>query len=137
MNILFLCVANSARSQMAEGLAKKLFAEKAVVKSAGSKPSQVNSFAIKALKDLGIDISQNESKPITDVLGDDIDLVITLCAEEVCPVVPSKVRKEHWPFSDPAKAEGSDLVKLENFIAVRNQIKAKLIEFGKDENLLN
>lgn len=100
MNILFLCVANSARSQMAEGLARSLFAGNATVSSAGSEPTKVNPFAIEAMKKIGIDISSHLSKPISETLTDDIDLVITLCADEVCPVVPGATKKEHWPFQD-------------------------------------
>jgi protein-tyrosine-phosphatase/catechol 2,3-dioxygenase-like lactoylglutathione lyase family enzyme len=100
--ILFLCVANSARSQMAEGLARAMLGDAAVVMSAGSSPSRVNPFAIGAMADKGIDISGHASKSVADIDPTSIDLVITLCAEEVCPVLPGRVKHLHWPIADPA-----------------------------------
>ena len=100
MNILFLCVANSARSQLAEGIAKKLFGTKANIESAGSVPSgKVQPWAVKVLSESGIDISQNWSKSIDQLsheFVEQLDFVITLCAEEVCPVLPSKAKRLHW-----------------------------------------
>lgn len=136
MKILFLCVANSARSQMAEGLARNLYDDKAVVASAGSEPSKVNPFAIRAMKKIGIDITSHYSKPISEVLSDDIDLVVTLCADEVCPIVPTSTKKEHWPFKDPAAASGSEEGILTSFELIRDQIKAQLVDFGRRANLL-
>jgi arsenate reductase (thioredoxin) len=100
--ILFLCVANSARSQMAEGLARDLFGSEAEVVSAGSKPSELNPLAVTAMAELGIDISSHYSKAVSDLDAASFDLVITLCADEVCPVLPGKVKRLHWPISDPA-----------------------------------
>ncbi len=97
MKILFLCVANSARSQMAEGLAKNIFGDKAEIQSAGSQPSgKVNPIAIEALKEIGIDISKNYSKFYDELPAKffaDLDYVITLCADEVCPVLSSQKQK--------------------------------------------
>ena len=135
MKILFLCVANSARSQMAEGLARSLYGDKAVVLSAGSEPSKVNPFAIQAMKNMGVDIALHYSKPIDAVLADDVDLVVTLCADEVCPVVPKSTRKLHWPFKDPAAVKGSDAEILKSFEDIRDEIRFKLIEFGKENGL--
>ncbi|MGZ3722228.1 MAG: arsenate reductase ArsC, partial [Bdellovibrionales bacterium] len=107
MKILFMCVANSARSQLAEGLAKKLFPE-AEIKSAGSMPGNLNPYAVAAMKEVGIDISANYSKSYADLSPDfaaSLDYVITLCAEEVCPRVVSNAKKLHWPFADPATQE--------------------------------
>ncbi len=136
MNILFLCVANSARSQMAEGLARTLFKDKAKVLSAGSEPKTVNPFALKAMAEVDVDISDQFSKSIDSVLSDDIDLVVTLCADEVCPTVPLKTKKLHWPFPDPAAVDGTDSEILESFKEVREAIKEKLIEFGKAQGLI-
>lgn len=136
MKILFLCVANSARSQMAEGLARNLYGHKAMVASAGSEPSKVNPFAIQAMQNIGIDITSHHSKAIDQVLSDDIDLVVTLCEDEVCPVVPSSTRKEHWPFPDPAAASGSAAEILKRFEEVRDDIRKKLILFGKESHLI-
>lgn len=137
MNILFLCVANSARSQMAEGLARSLFAGRAAISSAGSEPTKVNPSAIEAMKKIGLDISGHVSKQISEALTDDIDLVITLCADEVCPVVPVSVKKEHWPFQDPAAVKGSYEEVLAGFEQVRDQIRDRLVRFGKDKNLID
>lgn len=121
---------------MAEGLAKHLFGSKAKILSAGSEPSKINPFAVQAMRDIGIDISSQHSKPIAEALSDDIDLVVTLCADEVCPVVPGSTKKAHWPFSDPVSATGSEAEMLQNFATIRDQIKRKLLEFGSANDLL-
>ncbi len=136
MKILFLCVANSARSQMAEGLARYLFNTNISISSAGSEPAKVNPHAIDAMSRIGIDISSHYSKSIESMLSDDTDLVITLCADEVCPIVPESVKRNHWPFPDPAAATGSKEEVLANFGHIRDQIKEKLIEFGKEHEIL-
>ncbi len=128
MKVLFMCVANSARSQMAEGLAKKLFAGKAEFYSAGSRPSFVNPYAIKALREIDIDISTARSKLVEDIGVRDFDLVITLCAEEVCPIyLLGQAKQLHWPFPDPA-AEESPQQAAKLFASVRDQIAARLSE---------
>jgi len=129
MNILFLCVANSARSQMAEGLARAMFGPKARVQSAGSKPTRVNPFAIRALAEVGIDISGHSSKSVADIDLPRIDLVITLCAEEVCPVLPVKVKRLHWPIADPAGKGGTAEEELERFREAREAIRGHLEAF--------
>lgn len=137
MNILFMCVANSARSQLAEGLAKQLFGDSVWVESAGSEPKTPNPFAIEALSEIGIDISKHHSKSINDLSPKflaGLDYVITLCAEEVCPVMPSqRAKKLHWPFPDPASTEPfSRDVMLKRFRETRDNIKTRLIQFKKD-----
>ena len=127
MNILFLCVANSARSQMAEGLARNVLGNDFQVQSAGSNPSKVNPLAIKAMKEAGIDISKHRSKSVKEIDLAKINLVITLCADEVCPVLPIKTKKLHWPIQDPAGHDGTEEEQLEYFRKAREQIKA-LIE---------
>ncbi|MGC9271357.1 VOC family protein [Acidiphilium sp.] len=104
-NILFLCVANSARSQMAEGLARAALGDDFRIFSAGSKPSKVNPYAIEAMAEQGIDISEHVSKSVDTIDPASIDLVITLCAEEVCPVLPGRVQRLHWPIPDPASSD--------------------------------
>lgn len=101
--ILFMCVANSARSQMAEGLARDMMGAGVTVLSAGSAPATVNPYAIEAMAELGIDISGHRSKSVDEIDPAAIDLVVTLCAEEVCPVLPGRVRRLHWPIADPAR----------------------------------
>jgi arsenate reductase (thioredoxin) len=126
--ILFLCVANSARSQMAEGLARSLYGSAAVVASAGSKPSRVNPYAIEVMKEVGIDLAAHHSKSVEDVDPANVDVVITLCAEEVCPVFLGKAKRVHWPIPDPASddpALGRDEL-LGRFRTARDTIRGKL-----------
>lgn len=124
MKILFLCVANSARSQMAEGLARAVFGARAEVMSAGSVPTHVNPLAITALAEVGIDISGHTSKSVDDVDAGSMDLIITLCADEVCPVVPGRVKRLHWPLPDPAAAPPDQA--LQKFRDVRDEIARRL-----------
>jgi arsenate reductase len=131
-NVLFVCVANSARSQMAEGLARKLLGPDFEVQSAGSQPAKVNPFAIRALNEVEIDISKHYSKSTSDLSPDfiaQLDYVITLCAEEVCPVMISKAKKLHWPLPDPAGKGGTDEEQLERCRKIRNELSLKLKEF--------
>jgi arsenate reductase (thioredoxin) len=127
--ILFLCVANSARSQMAEGLARDLLGERAEVMSAGSQPATVNPWAVKAMAEIGIDLSGHRSKSVDEFDPADLDLVITLCAEEVCPILPAGVEHLHWPIPDPAVKDSallSDDQMLARFRSARDSILARL-----------
>ncbi|MEQ8357077.1 MAG: VOC family protein [Kiloniellaceae bacterium] len=128
MNILFLCVANSARSQMAEGLARHLLGGEARVRSAGSAPSQVNPYAVEAMAEIDIDISEQHSKAVDGIDPESVDLVVTLCAEEVCPVLPGRVRRLHWPIPDPASKNSSIAPEemRQRFRAARDQIKGRV-----------
>lgn len=127
-SILFLCVNNSARSQMAEGLARQVFGSDVRVQSAGSAPSTVNPFAVEAMAELGIDITGQRSKSVAEMDIRTIDLIVTLCAEEVCPVLPGKVRRLHWPISDPVAKDGSlpEEARQERFRTARDQIRMRL-----------
>jgi arsenate reductase (thioredoxin) len=133
VNILFMCVANSARSQLAEGLARQMFPN-AEIKSAGSHPGKLNPYAVTAMKEIGVDISQQYSKSFDNLAPTfiaEIDYIITLCAEEVCPViiVPS-ARKLHWPFPDPATNDALfDDEVLRRFRETRDSILARMKEF--------
>ena len=126
--VLFLCVANSARSQMAEGLARQILGAGVEVMSAGSLPSNVNPYAVEALAEIGIDISSHRSKSVDDIDAKGIDLVVTLCAEEVCPVLPGRVRRLHWPIADPVSKHRSRTPEemLTGFRTARDQIKARI-----------
>jgi arsenate reductase (thioredoxin) len=124
--ILFLCVANSARSQMAEGLAKKLFGDGVSIQSAGSNPSTVNPFAIRAMGEIGINISGQRSKSVDEIDPSTVDTVITLCAEEVCPVFLGKAERIHWPLPDPGNDAHTDEEKRQSFVAVRDEILLRL-----------
>jgi arsenate reductase len=103
--ILFLCVANSARSQMAEGLARHALGAAADIGSAGSRPSRINPYAVEAMAEIGIDISGQRSKSVDEIDTGRVDIVVTLCADEVCPVLPGRVRRLHWPIDDPASED--------------------------------
>lgn len=139
MKILFMCVANSARSQLAEGLAKKIFGDQAEIESAGSSPKSVNPFAKRVLEEVGIDISKHHSKLIDHLSPKflvDLDYVITLCAEEVCPIMPSQTAKKlHWPFPDPAGHAGTEEEQLERFRKTRNDIEKAITDFEKTLDL--
>ena len=121
---------------MAEGLARNVFGDKVKIESAGSQPTRVNPFAVQVLKEIGIDISSHHSKTCDDLpqafLGN-LDYVITLCAEEVCPMVVSNAKKIHWPLPDPAKNEGSEEEQLNRFRQTRDAISSKIREFTRQE----
>jgi arsenate reductase len=116
--ILFLCVKNSARSQMAEGLARSMAPPGYRFLSAGSDPGTVNPLAIQALAEERIDISTHRAKGLASVSLDEVDMVVTLCAEEVCPVVPGQVSRLHWPLPDPKD--------LPSFRTVRDELRRRL-----------
>ena len=125
-SILFLCVANSARSQMAEGIARSLAPRALKVYSAGSAPSRVNRLAVQVMDEIGIDITEQESKGIDAVPLKSIELVVTLCTEEVCPVLPARVERIHWPLPDPAAAGGRRQEKLSAFRRVRTELRLRI-----------
>lgn len=130
-HVLFLCVANSARSQLAEGLARELAPEGVKVSSAGSAPGSVRPQAIAVLDEIGIDISQHTSTGIDEVERP-VDAVITLCSEEVCPVWPGRAWRLHWALPDPAGVEGAEEAKLEAFRSVRDELEKRLrVVFGQ------
>ncbi len=126
--LLFLCVQNSARSQIAEGLARAMFGDSVHVQSAGSQPAGVNALAVVVMAEIGIDISGQTSKSVESVHPRGVDTVITLCAEQVCPVFSGNVSRLHWPIVDPAAPDSSlsDDERLPRFRVARDQIKARL-----------
>lgn len=125
-HLLFLCVANSARSQMAEGIARSLAPAGVTVSSAGSKPSRVNPLAIQALAELGLDIRGHFSKSVDSIPPEGVDVVITLCAEEECPVFLGKARRLHWGLPDPGGAGLGEAEKLQSFRDVRDELVRRL-----------
>ena len=131
LNVLILCTGNSARSQMAEGLLRHIAGESLDVFSAGSKPSVVNPFAIQAMAQRGIDISQHRSKHLNEFLQQPFDYVITVCdnAAETCPVFPGKGQRIHWSFPDPAAAQGSGEILLASFEKVRDDLEMALTDW--------
>ena len=133
--VLFLCVANSARSQMAEGLGRMIFGERVGVQSAGSEPSLVNPYAVEVMRELGVDLSTQRSKSVQTIDPEQIGTVITLCAEEVCPVFLGKARRLHWPIPDPASKDRTlprDEM-LARFRAARDTLRELLERFAREE----
>ena len=124
-HILFLCVANSARSQLAEGIARDLAPAGVKISSAGSEPTSVRPQAIAVLEEIGLDISHHESISIDEVERP-VDAVITLCAEEVCPVWLEDAWRLHWGLPDPAGVEGTEEEKLDAFRSVRDELRTRL-----------
>jgi len=129
--VLFLCTGNACRSQMAEGWLKHLGGADFEVYSAGIVAHGKNPRAIAAMKDAGIDISQQKSETLDPVLLGEIDLLITVCgnADESCPTIPATCEKQHWPFDDPAGATGSEAEITAEFYRVRDQIRHKIEGF--------
>jgi arsenate reductase (thioredoxin) len=130
-HILFLCVANSARSQMAEGIARSLAPRGVTVSSAGSSPSSVRPQAIRVLKEIGVDISDHRSKGLDSIDAGSVDAVVTLCAEEICPVFLGKAHRVHWALPDPAGVTGTEEARLGAFRSVRDELLRRLkVLFG-------
>jgi arsenate reductase len=124
--ILIVCTHNSARSQMAEGFLRAWGGERYVPFSAGTEPADVRPEAIRVMNELGIDISSQRSKSVADFLGEDFDVVITVCdrARENCPVFPGAARTEHHDFRDPSEVRGGEAERLAAFRQVRDEIAA-------------
>jgi arsenate reductase (thioredoxin) len=132
IGILFLCVANSARSQMAEGIARSLAPPGVKVFSAGSRPTRVRSEAIAVLMEIGIDISGHRSKAVAEIPASEVDTVITLCGEEECPVFLGKAQRLHWGLPDPAAVGGSVEETLAAFRKVRDELSRRITAFLKE-----
>jgi arsenate reductase len=122
--ILFLCTANSCRSQMAEGFARRLAPPGTRVWSAGTEPTAVHPRAIEAMREVGIDISAQRAKGLEAIPLDEVDLVVTLCdsARQACPTLPGRVRTVHWPIADPAAATGDPETITAAFREARHRI---------------
>jgi arsenate reductase len=131
--LLILCTGNSARSQMGEGLARAMGGDRLEVFSAGTKPSTVNPLAIRAMAEIGIDISQHRSKHLNEFLDQPFDYVLTVCddAAEACPVFPGKAQRLHWSLPDPAAATGNEAERLERFREVRDNFATRFGEWVK------
>lgn len=131
--LYFLCTGNSCRSQMAEGWAKQHLGDDWNIYSAGIEAHGLNPNAVKAMNEVGIDISKQSSDIIDSELLNQSDLVVTLCgdAADRCPMTPPHVRREHWGFDDPAKAQGADEEKWAVFQRVRDQIGERIQTFAE------
>jgi arsenate reductase len=130
-SVLILCTGNSARSQMGEGLLRHLAGDAWEVGSAGTKPAGLNPLAVEAMREIGIDISNQRSKSVTEFDGKKFDFVITVCdsAAESCPVFPNAPTRVHWSLPDPADAQGTYEEKLAAFRAVRERLNQHLTEW--------
>lgn len=128
--VLYLCVANSARSQMAEGLTRALAGDLLQVQSAGSEPSWIHPLAKRAMAERGISLDGQRSKSVQEIDPETVDTVITLCAEEVCPVFLGPARRLHWGLADPAAGHDEpEEVLLERFRAVRDELERRISEW--------
>jgi len=124
-HLLFLCVANSARSQMAEAIARSLAPLDVRISSAGSMPTRVRPEAIEVLREIGIDATRQRSKSVDEVDAD-VDAVVTLCAEEVCPVWLGSALRVHWGLPDPTATPGDTAERLVAFRSVRDELVRRL-----------
>ncbi|MFZ1978831.1 MAG: arsenate reductase ArsC [Bacteroidota bacterium] len=132
--VLFVCVHNSARSQMAEALLNHLAGDRVVAESAGLEPGELNPLAVEAMKEMGIDISQKKTQDVFDLYkqGRRFNYVITVCDEangERCPLFPGISTKLHWSFPDPSTLQGTTVEKIKKTINIRNQIKQRIEEW--------
>ena len=136
--ILFLCIENSARSQLAEGLARAMLGDRAVVQSAGICPSTMHPYVIEVMKEVGVDLTGQVPKSIASIDTSTVDLVVTLGTEEVCPVTLVNVRRFQWPMPDPG-AGAADLSPdelLHKFRSTRDVILRRLDQLVVSELLL-
>ncbi len=137
--VLFLCVHNSARSQMAEAFLKAEAGDRFKAESAGLEPGRLNPFVVRAMAELGIDISRNLTKSVFDLraTGRTFDSVVTVCSKEAaerCPVFPGKVERHHWPFDDPSGFTGSEEEIMAGVRRVRDEIRAAVLDFAKNSS---
>ncbi len=132
MNILFMCVANSVRSQMAEGLARIIFGDKAKIQSAGKFAYDLHPVAVRVMGELGIDISDQHSKSVESITLSEMDIVVVLCKEDVCPSLKTKARKFEWPLPDPSAPSKTDEQRLQRFRDVRDELQKRIEELHKE-----
>ncbi len=131
IRVLFVCIHNSARSQMGEAFLKQAGGERFEVQSAGIEPGRLNPLVVQAMKEVGIDVSGNVTKEVSQFIekGAPFDYVITVCDEtsaERCPLFPGKAQRLHWGFPDPSVLQGTDEEKLQSIRAIRDDIKKKV-----------
>jgi len=131
--VLILCTGNSCRSQMAEAILQKAAGDVLRVESAGSAPSgYVHPLAVKAVSEIGLDLSEGRSKNLDEFINEQVETVITVCgnADQVCPVFPGQVKRYHWGFDDPAHAEGTEEEQYAVFLRVRDEIDRVFSAYG-------
>jgi arsenate reductase len=131
--VLFLCVHNSARSQMAEGLLRSMGGDGVVVRSAGLEAGQLRPEAVAVMAELGLDISGQRSKSVEDLAGQRFDVVVTTCDEskEACPLFPGAFETFHWGLPDPAAVVGDEETRLEAFREVRDELWAHIADLAR------
>jgi len=130
--VLILCTGNSCRSQMAEAMLRRMAGNRFEVFSAGTEPApRMHPLAVKAMAEIGYDISGHRTKRVADLPTQEFDYVITVCdaANQQCPFLPGQFERLHWPFDDPARAEGSEEERMAVFRRVREEMRAKLGEW--------
>lgn len=132
--MLFLCVHNSARSQMAEGLLRSMAGDRVVVGSAGLEAGRLRPEAVAVMSELGLDISAQRSKSVEELAGERFDIVVTTCdeAKEACPLFPGAAETLHWGLTDPAAVEGDEETRLEAFREVRDELWTHVAELTRD-----
>jgi len=137
--VLFLCIHNSARSQMAAAFLKQVAGDRFDVESAGLEPGKVNPLVVTAMKEVGIDISANKTQSVFELFkgGQRFQYVISVCDEasaERCPIFPGVTTRLNWSFADPSTFTGTEQERLNQVVAVRDQIRQKIGEWVKDES---
>jgi len=134
--VLFLCTANSCRSQMAEGFLRHLAGDQFEAASAGAQATRVNPDAVRVMKEVGIDISAHRSKDVSEFLGQRFTYVVRVCdkAKETCPIFPNAFRYFDWGLDDPAAAEGTEAERLAVFRRVRDEIGERVRAFIAKES---
>jgi arsenate reductase (thioredoxin) len=140
LKVMFLCTGNSCRSQMAEGIMREF--GKGIIEpfSAGTTPAGVvHPKAIEVMRESGIDISRQRSKPIDTDLLHMMDVIVTLCsgAEEICPVTPPEIKRLHWPINDPGEIKGTEEESMDAFRKVRNELKKRIFVFVQEQQYGN
>jgi arsenate reductase (thioredoxin) len=139
MRVLFLCIHNSARSQMAAAFLKQAASDRFDVESAGLEPGKLNPLVVEAMKQIGIDISRNKTQSVFELFksGQRFQYVISVCDEasaERCPIFPGVTTRLNWSFADPSTFTGSETDRMKQVVAVRDQIRAKIDEFASEES---
>ncbi len=137
--VLFLCIHNSARSQMAAAFLKEIAGDRFDVESAGLEPGQLNPLVVTAMKEVGIDISRNETQSVFNLFksGQRFQYVISVCDEasaERCPIFPGVTTRLNWSFADPSTFTGTEYERLKQVVAVRDDIRRKIEEWVKEES---
>jgi arsenate reductase len=132
--VLFLCVHNSARSQMAEGLLRSMAGNGVVVRSAGLEAGRLRPEAVAVMSELGLDISAQHSKSVDELAGERFDVVVTTCdeAREACPLFPGAFETLHWGVADPAAVQGDEETRLEAFREARDELWAHVADLARD-----